>query len=331
MNSFDITLALLRSSLWETEAPSLSLDEGWWEEIYTISKTQGVHTLLPDAFRQGCVPPKLSLARWLYDVECAETSYRRVESVGKELSSVFSESGIRSVILKGVSVASLYPKPSHRLSGDVDFHFPDKDGFRRANRFAKRFSDLGTDSDGDTHYHYKGVVVEHHAGWTHLSSLKARSMKANLEGDTLSCEDTLLLLSSHVLRHALVGGVGLRQLADLAVATRAFDGRYDKNEFRERISDLGLSKWAGLLSCVMKVHFGVPVCELPCVPDPKYCSRFMDLVKFDGDLGNEGRGLFAGFFRRMRLFVPVAPKEYFGRYFSLVFGRTLRVLGIGIK
>lgn len=331
MDSFDITLTLLRSSLWGTESPDLNLGDGWWEEIFEISKSQGVHTLLPDSFRKGCVPPKHTLARWLVEVEHAEKAYSRVEAVGEELSEKWAAAGIRSAILKGTSVASMYPRPNHRLSGDIDFYFPDADGFSRANRIARQLSDLGTDSDGDTHYLFKGVVVEHHSGWSHLSSHSAYKLDARLDGNRLIPEDTLLMLSSHILRHSLVGGAGLRQLADLAVATRFFNGKYDKTAFAERLKSLGLMKWAGLLSAVMYGSFGVPKEELPVVPDTEFYRRFIGLVRFDGDLGKEGRGLFAGFFRRILLFLRIAPKECFARYFFLSVGRMRNKLVFGRK
>lgn len=331
MNSFEIVLSLLRSSLWREDPPLLELGEGWWSEVYEISKSQGVHTLLLDAFRSGCVPGKTVLARWLLDVERAEYAWERIEGVSGELSEKWTQSGIRFAVLKGSTASVLYPEPKHRLPGDIDFFFPDSDGLAKADRIAKGLADTGTDSDGDIHYRYKGVVVEHHAGWTHLSSPAASRIEARLDGSQLCPEDTLLSLSSHILRHSLVGGAGLRQLADLAVAVRYYNGKYDKDALRARMENLGLGKWGGLLSSVLKDSFGVPEEELFIAPDKECASEYMALVRFDGDLGKESQGVFDGFLRRARLFLKVAPKEYFARFLSLFAGRLKRMLGIGRK
>lgn len=331
MNSFEITLSLLRSSLWGEEVPSLKLSPGWWEEVYETARAQGVHTLVADAFCEDCVPPKALLARWVLDVERSETAFERVVKVGEKLSGCWNEAGIRYAILKGASIAKMYPKPEHRMSGDIDFYFPDREGRKKSFAIAKKLGDTGLDSDGDIHYRYKGIVVEHHRRWNHLSSWSAANIKAQLEGNALNPEDTLLMLSSHILRHAMVGGAGLRQLTDLAVASRFYDGKYDKDALRFRIEKLGLKRWGRLLSSVLSYSFGVPKDELPFEPDGKYRAAFLKLVRHDGNLGIKKGNSFSWHLRRFALFMAVAPGEYFARYISLALGRTRRVLGIGWK
>lgn len=324
MNSLDTVFSLLRSALWGGECQCSAWSDGRWEEVYEIAVDQGVHTLLFDAFHPGCVPPGPLLARWVMDIERVEAVSSKMESAAGELSSLWDESGIAYAILKGQAIARLYPHPAHRLSGDIDFYFPDPEGWEKARKKASRMSATSTDSDGDLHYLWKGIVVEHHRGWTHLSSRKARGLEARIEDGGLCPEDTLLMLSSHILRHALVGGVGLRQVVDLAVAVRSLDGRYDREALARKMASLGLQKWAALLSALLSSRLGVPEGMLPVAPDGRYLDRFIDMLCRDGNLGQSRPGLLSGLFRRLDLFLRICPGELAARWWSLSIGRVKR-------
>jgi len=324
MSSNDLVLHLLRSALWGEKVSSLACSDGQWEEVYEIAVSQGVQTLIFDAFHPGCVPPRHILARWTLDVERAEKVFSKIESVQDELSARWKSAGIRYAVLKGLSLARLYPHPEHRLAGDIDFYFPEREGFEKANKAARRLSNVSMDSDGDIHYIWKGTTIEHHHSWNHLSSSSAADITAVIKDGMLCPEDTLLMIVGHILRHAMVGGVGLRQLADLAVATRAYDGICDKASLALRLGDLGLGRWAAMLSSVMNASFGVPAEMLPVAPDGTYADEFMSLVNNDGNLGHCNDGILPALIRRVRLFMKICPGELCARLWSLATGRARR-------
>lgn len=314
MNSFNHTLCLLRTALWKEEAEPVQLSLNEWEELYRTSLAQGVHTLVFDAFRPGCVPPQPLLANWLVQVENAEKDFERKRLVQEELCRLWTANGIKFSVMKGLSVAAMYPHPSHRLSGDIDFYFPDPESWEKAEKMAKEIADIAVDSDGDIHYLWRNVIIEHHKRWSHLSQ--------NVEEGEV---DTLLMLSGHILRHSMIGGAGLRQLTDLAVATRSLYGNYNKETFARRMLELGLGKWWGLLSAVMNSAFGIPEEELPLAPDPRYLEAYMDLIEKDGNLGKENSRIMSGWWSRFRLFVRLCPEEYFARWSKLSIGRLRRI------
>lgn len=314
MNSFNLTISLLRAALWKEEAKPVQFGLNEWEGLYRTSRAQGVHTLVFDAFRPGCVPPQPLLANWLVQVENAEKDFERKRLVQEDLCRLWNANGIKFSVMKGMSVAAMYPHPSHRLSGDIDFYFPDAESWEKAEKLAKKIADTSVDSDGDIHYLWRNVIIEHHRHWSHLSRNKE-------EGET----DTLLMLSGHILRHSMIGGAGLRQLADLAVATHCLYGTYNKENFAGKIQGLGLGKWCGLLSAVMNSAFGIPEKELPFAPDSRYLEAYMDLVEKDGNLGKENSRLMSGWWPRFRLFIRLCPKEYFARWGRLSSGRMRRI------
>jgi len=325
MTSFELVLALVRNALWGDKIPSLWLSDEKWEKIYKIASDQALLSIIFDAFNSECVPPKTILSRWTLDVSRCESVAERINNVQEELSSYLDKNGIEYAILKGVNIAKFYPDPKHRIAGDIDFYFPSANGFAMANRMAKRLSEIKLDSDGDIHYVRFGIVVEHHRGWNHLSSKAASNMQARIQDHSLIPEDDLLMLSSHLLRHAMTGGAGLRQLMDVAVATRAYHGQYRKAAFAGRLTELGLEKWGGLLAAVMNTAFKIPVKELPVEPDKTYLDDFMALVFSDGNLGKSNDHSLSRFYKRFHLFIKLCPQEYFARWFSLISGRTRRI------
>ena len=70
-------------------------------------------------------------------------------------------------------------------------------------------------------------------------------------------EVNLLLLSSHILKHAFGVGIGLRQFCDYAVARRYYEGRVNEEEMREIWKRAGLAKWQELLDAFFVKKTGV--------------------------------------------------------------------------
>ena len=105
------------------------------------------------------------------------------------------------------------------------------------------------DSDGDVHYTLSGVVVEHHRRWNDASSARARRVIDALSPETPEAQ--LIMRNVHILKHAMVGGIGLRQLCDLAMAYRHYDGQYDPASLTGKLREAGLGKWNGLLNAFL--------------------------------------------------------------------------------
>ena len=70
-------------------------------------------------------------------------------------------------------------------------------------------------------------------------------------------EVNLMLLRSHILKHAFGVGIGLRQFCDYAVARRYYEGRVNEEEMREIWRMTGLEKWQGLLEGFLVKKTGV--------------------------------------------------------------------------
>ena len=262
-----------------------------WEFLYDTSSRQAVQGLVYDALEQAPesnIPEDLA-ARWLMEIGEIEKNYARIEETVEMQAAAFRKHGIHFSLLKGLESAKYYPRPEHRIMGDIDWWMHSGDDWDAALELAKaNGASPEYDSDGDVHYTVNGIVVEHHRKGLRTAG---------------PCGE-LLLLNEHALHHALVTGVGMRQIADYKAALRYFDGKYDREEYEGLVEEEGLKPWTEVLETL---------------PD-----RFLELVMEDGNFGLDKKNRFSGFFKRASFFARIAPGEFVKRWWGLVVGRIKR-------
>ena len=330
--------ALLRSGL---GLQSLDL-AGWWplseEEWHEIHALSSKHTVLGVVFDgmqglpagEGRIPMPL-FAKWALEVEDTVKSWRLQHAIVEAQKAAWEKRGIRGVVLKGQTVAAMYPHPERRASGDIDWWFGDENDWRKANEIAaENAGSLTEDSDGDVHYVFKGEVIEHHRRWNDASSRKARKALAGLSPDIP--EAMLVMLELHILKHAMVFGVGLRQVCDLMMAYRWFEGKYAASKLEGLLARCGLAKWDLLLKGLLRKVFGADALpehvRLGRKVADKDVEKLLALIMADGNFGLEaGRrteDLLRTLLQRAGLFLRYAPGEFLGRLGRLAFGRLKR-------
>lgn len=316
VNCDSVFFALLRTALWGGEAVlpcSLSADE--WGLLYDTAVRQSVHGLMFDAVRG--LPPGTGLsgqtaARWLVETERIEHDFARISKLVSSMTEFWQRNGVRAVLLKGTEVASFYNTPSHRVIGDIDWWFPEEDGMEKACRLIRdKGLAITADSDGDCWYVMGDIVVEHHR----------RGLTSDDE------IGRMLLINRHILHHAMVSGIGMRHLCDMAMAYRHYAGRYDSKAYRTALADAGLLKWTDLLNAVL-VHFlGMPSGLLPTgmsCPDTvsKDEVRLVDMIMADGNFGLDKKNRYDGLMERAVFFLKYAPRRFALRWLRLVAGRA---------
>lgn len=272
--------SLLKVGLWEIpawEEGVFPLEASEWKALYQMAGKQAVVGVVFDGIRKlpkEWAPSPDILARWLLAVNRIAQEHARIGRTMQEQARVWKSRGLEAVLLKGPAVARMYGFPEHRMSGDIDWYFPKQQEWSRAWKVAEEWeAKPERDSDGDMHYLFQGTLVEHHRCWEHLSAPWARKRLRCLEKEegyaewqgvkVLSPLTDLLQLNTHILKHALVLGVGWRQLCDLAMAYRFYEGKYDTEKLKENLDRLGLMKWTGLLHAALVETIGMPERYLP--------------------------------------------------------------------
>lgn len=291
---------------------------------------------------KDCLPPIMTLASWMVEIERIHQENTRINSVITELSDWWNSSNIQAVVMKGSTVAELYPDPSLRISGDIDLYFPNKTDWESAISIAKGHGcSPEFDSDGDLHYGFKKVVVEHHKTSSELSSRKSLSKLESLEEfeewrnlKKLTPLPNLLLLNTHILKHAMVAGIGLRQFCDIAMAYHTYfaDGNNEDlaAEYSSAIKYLGLQKWTQLLHSFLVDHLGLSEQDLPFPLNEKLDTAWlMAEVMKDGNFGEQQKNdsMIKKILHKFFFSLSFAPREYFARMFSLALGRSKLTFG----
>ena len=235
----------------------MEMSEAQWEELHRLAQRQGVLALVydglctsfPSASDISAAIDMMSVelaARWATEVLENERGYERMASVIELQRRAWEKRGLEAVLQKGHSVAAYYPVPEHRSCGDIDWYFSRREDFRKACCVAQENGlELKWDSDGDVSYTLSGMVVEHH--------------RKGMPQDTP--EQMLLMLEDHVLKHAMVMGVGLKQVCDVAILRHAVaqcppaassagvtEGRPQNASGRGWDRQLAGSRWSRLLA-----------------------------------------------------------------------------------
>lgn len=311
-------LSLLRSALWgEAVDPALGgLDDKGWRAVYNQACRQSVQGIVSDVVCSlpDEVGPGMSQgARWVLDSDLIARRYARIKSVTDRLAEVWKSLGIVAVHLKGTSLAEMYPVPEHRVCGDVDWYFVSDSDRAAAGVWAVREGLAPRyDSDGTLHYMFGGVIVEHH----------------HLPFDHTNPMEIIVMLNLHILKHAIVLGVGLRQLCDLAVAYYRMSGAYNAEALKENLRTKGLLRWTGMLHCVLTDYIGLPEEYLPW---PERTERmhadarqFVGMVLKDGNFGQSKNRSSSGMTKRIALLLRYAPSRVLKRFSSLAIGRIAK-------
>lgn len=272
----DSSLALLLLIL-RGELPASPPDEAAWTDLLRTARRQTVAGLLYQAaehFPEHYSMPENVLFTLLAEVTRIVTTNQKLAKAEKEALEILRSGGLEPVVMKGSSCAARYPAPELRTGGDIDLYVPEAD-FQRA---AALLRDAGLQGNGkpdsSMDFILGGCEVELHRRYFDLHVSK------KLLPDVGTPEAELLMLSSHILKHACGVGIGLRQIMDFALAYKAYPGDYEElhNLFRR----VGLSRWHVLLLSFVKDYID-PSAK---VPDHVDSGKLFRIVSDGGNFGH---------------------------------------------
>ncbi len=250
-----------------------------WERLFALSARQG--TLLLTWAGVGHLPPeaqpprRLKL-RWVANVvKGSERHVRRTEVVAA-LSTMFTDAGIDTVVLKGLSLSRLYPVPSYREGGDIDVWL--LGAATNADRLvAARGMSVQHPSPKHSAFIFEGAMVENHRTLfdttlplereADLYRLLERAVTELVTHRTspplgigtareLPAEAAALFLVGHTFRHFCEEGINARQLCDWVVFFRHHAATLDRGLVERRLRELGLERFAGAINAWCAAHLG---------------------------------------------------------------------------
>ena len=329
--STELFFAVLRAGLWEQDlrldaAPSAAE----WQQVLQTARAQAVLGLVYRGMAHlpaEQLPPGAERLRLLADVDRLERGGRMLAAAQAELLERFAAAGLHPTVQKGTEAAKYYAKPSLREAGDIDLYFPAGE-FGRAAALVAEYNPW-TASDGSLVYKYKGVTVEHHGRYFDLH------VRAECLPEVPSVVAELVMLSAHILKHAIGEGVGCKQLCDVARALDQAEGSYDKAALAGALRACGLQRWHRLLCSLLVVDLGLDPAH--CLPDFRPCDPaplrrivlrggafgYADPARLQAvRRGPAARKIHAAgaFLRRLPLSLRIAPRETLATVGELVRG-----------
>lgn len=328
-NDTYIFFALLRAGLWERDLrlPSAPSAEAW-QSVLQTARRQDVTGLLYRGIAhlpEEQMPPSELRLSLLAGVDRIERRSRQMAEVQEELLRRFRDAGLHPLVQKGTEAGKYYAHPLLRESGDVDLYFPPGE-FDRAKALPP-----GTRiaPDGACVFTFRDVTVELHSRYYDLHLPDSRLPEVP------SVYAELLMLSAHILKHAIGAGVGCKQLCDLALALEKTDGQYDKSQLKKYLEAAGMLRWHRVLCSLLVEDLGL----LParCLPGFKPCNPapLRRIVLAGGAFGlfdparekavRSGKVVrklqaASAFVKRLPFSLRVAPRETFATIGELVKG-----------
>lgn len=340
--------SLVRSAMWGRPDDGMvsvfPLSASEWRSVLLLARHQTVTGLafrgldnLPDSFQ----PPMGVLAEWIAYVDRIESANRLMDRTLGRMNDHFASVGVKAVLQKGQGIAMMYPDPLLRECGDIDIYVSCNGG--RPDPLEGFASPCGgLMPDGSRMYEVDGIVVELHSRLLDIAAPSGRWYADALVrdsgferlGDGASGSDllvpspevNLLLLSSHILKHAFGVGIGLRQFCDMAMAYSYYCGRVDGLRLREIYRRTGLLKWSALLHSFLVDHLGMDEKMLPYQENKSISSDILlDIILKGGNFGlftdrreKASRNVasrkwdtFMSFVENMRFAMRFAPAEWF--------------------
>lgn len=284
-------LDLLLDAIGWKSCAGISLSPQEWREVYAQSFRQAVCGLVWNAsVENGCILPSDLSQQWKTVAGVIRRDNERINHIVGLQRAVWEREGVNAVLLKGPESAKMYPDPGLRMGGDIDWWMvTDADWNRSLEYVCSKGIECSKDSDGDVHYELGGVVIEHHR-------------------DGLVCEGPLgelFLRCEHVLHHAMVYGVGMKQVCDYLVALKYYEGKYDESEYDMLLRSRGLARWEKALRGLN--------------------PALLKIVLSDGNMGFGKKIRLRGLIRKVLFFAGVCPTIFCRRWWGLIIGRIKNI------
>ena len=222
-----------------------SLSEKEWLELFSICKKQSVASFVfPALIRLNEAeqkPPASALYEWIGLAEQVKLQNNLINKEAARITLLFEQAGHKTAILKGQANARLYSQPSSRQPGDIDIWVDG--GCEKVIDSVRKLGLLKGEivkylSDGETMlmYHHlqlpkseTGIDIEVHyrpsAG--NYNPFANKRMQKYLENEISQGNElveegfrvpnlrfALVMQLSHIQRHLVNEGVGMRQIID---------------------------------------------------------------------------------------------------------------------
>lgn len=284
-----------------------------WQELLAFAKKQTIVGIYWQGIqRLGDIPNKPSeddVMDWMGAyTKIARRNVKTDDAVAK-LTKIMRDNGIAFFVFKGQVIASYYPSPEMRTSGDVDFYVFKKDWARAKSLLEKDVT--MTDDHSGQHWEFTkdGIPFEMH----YHTAVFASGSRQRYWDELIECyfDDVLdhveingvqvpalpptlnaIYLFVHIYHHFLKEGIALRQFIDWIMFFEAKHKEIVVPELTAKLNKLGLLRAFKAFGAILTEVLGMYATCFPyslAESDKKYVGKIMAIVLKYGNFGKYGR------------------------------------------
>ena len=306
-------LEFIRWSLHHTDAAPSFISKIDWQELLSFAKKQTIIGIYWQGIqRLGDVANKPSeddVMDWMGEYTKIVRRNTKTDDAVAWLANFMHSNDIGFFVFKGQTVASYYPTPEIRTSGDVDFYVFKKDWDRAKSLLEKEVTITDDHSGQHLEFTKDGITFEMHyhtavfaSGskqryWDELiesyfNEVLDHAKINDVEVPTLPPTLNAIYLFVHIYHHFLKEGIALRQFIDWMMF---FEAKHDEivvSELTAKLERLGLLRAFKAFGAVLTVVLGMETKFFPYSltdNDKRYVNKIMAIVLRYGNFGKYGR------------------------------------------
>ena len=316
----DLFIELLQVSLGAREGLSMVPSSKEWEELFEESARQAVSGIafngvqkLPETQRT----PQMLLFEWIGVSEQIRQQNLVVDKQTREIWNQLKKDGLDAAILKGQGIATLYGELApYRQSGDIDIWV--KGGYQKVCDYVQ--STHPTDDVAYHRFHYDyfdDTDVELHHRPTLMRNLLDDSMLAkwynSFGADSFvyledkgfavpSLEFNRIFILTHIYRHFLFEGIGLRQIIDYYfVLKNCHTDTTEITDVEKALKSFRMLRFAEAMMWILHNQFGLEEKYLICGMNEKEGRFVLSEIEQTGNFGyTDSRYTYRYFFKLRR-------------------------------
>lgn len=311
----DILIKLIQISLGQKKVLSKSVCVDDWDEILQLAMNQSLAGICFIGIQKLGADPDEGYLRigmsedtyftWVGLAARIQVQNELVNGQCLKLQSALRESGMRSSILKGQGLATLYPKElsEYRQSGDIDVYVDC--GFHKALAFAREllqkevewdYKHLHLEEFPDTsvELHYRTEVLTNMwknyklQKWIKNNQQMLFTQSEYSKLTTPNIEFNIVYLLVHIYKHFLVEGIGLRQFMDYYFVLQA-SSKSERDSAMRVIANIGLTHFAESVLYVLQKVFLYEVPEGFFRSDKKEGQYLLKEILEGGNFGHHDK------------------------------------------
>lgn len=257
MTKSEILLELLRSSIFD-KSPIIPENEKIdWDALMNLASEQCLLVWVWDGINKlpkELRPSRVQAISWGLSAQEIIQDYDHKKQVLSQIINICSQNNIRVLLLKGIALSLLYPKPQYRASGDIDIFLLD-------NQYEKGNILLCKDeySFGGKHsfFPFNGIMIENHMSiidtYTRRQVKIEKFLETGLKDAVLTHDGYWVQAPFFHLMHLLVHTLShidyyslyplpIRNVLDFGMFLKEYSKVIDTNELEKTLKRFRLEK-----------------------------------------------------------------------------------------